>query len=67
MSSNPHIITSIDALIDEILAEEMAGLFRTAGDLSDPSLYKDNERPVDILTYADDPYLSGDPVNFQLG
>lgn len=65
MSSNPHVITSLDALIDEILAEELNSMMREPGDLSDPSLYKDNEPPVDVLTFVDDPYLSGDPVNFQ--
>ena len=53
---------ALEAILQEAFDEELAHAVRTPGDLSDPMLYLDNELPVDVLSFVDDPYLSGEPV-----
>lgn len=65
MLHHPHALGFLDACFDEILEEEFTHALRDHDDLFEPSLYKDNEPPVDILTFIDDPYLSGEPIDFQ--
>ncbi|HAA54141.1 MAG TPA: hypothetical protein DCE42_05265 [Myxococcales bacterium] len=54
---------ALEALLQDAFEEELGHLIRTPGNLYDPTLFKDNKLPANVLEFIDDPYLSGDPVN----